>query len=167
MNFEFIQRRSNGKFVKEPGKYGFTFVPSFGFDFSRTYFRRNPAPAVKPSDTIRRLYAKFSGRYEHGIFGFSVSEQLYYRGESKNDKFKNYFAADFETLLNDLANNFKHAGFLNYKLGSRPPFITRVDAFTVGYRIRFNCRKPAKKYLPENEKINMITEPEKNGPQPD
>lgn len=138
MNFEFIQRPSSGKFVKVPGSYGYTFVPSIGFDFGRTYLRRNPAPAIQPSDNIRRLYAKFTGKYEYGIFGLSVTDQILYRGESKTDKFKNYFEADFETLLNESANNFKHAVFLNYKVGSAPPFNTKVDAFTVGYRIRIN-----------------------------
>jgi hypothetical protein len=138
MNFEFVPRPSSGKSVKAPGKYGYTFVPSIGFDFGRTYLRRNPASAIQPSPNIRRLYTKFTGKFEYKFFGLSLTEQLYYRGESKTDKFKNYFEADFETLLNEFANNFKHAIFLNYKLGSAPPFNTKVDALTVGYRIRIN-----------------------------
>lgn len=138
MNFDFIQRPSNGKFVKTEGNHGYTFAPSFGFEFGRTYSRRNPAPAIKPSDTVKRLFAKFAGKYEYGIFGFSITDQIYYRGEGETDKFKNYFEADLETLLNDFTQNFNHAVFLNYKLGSKPPFNTKADALTIGYRIRFN-----------------------------
>lgn len=126
------------KEVRAPGKYGYSFVPSIGFEFGRTYSRRNPAEAVKPSDTIKRLFSKFTANYEFGRYNIKLTDQMFYRGESKTDRFRNYFEADFETFLNDISRNFKHAVFLNYKLGRLPPFNTRADSVTVGYRVRFN-----------------------------
>lgn len=138
MNFGFVERPSDGKWVRRSGLYGYSVVPAVGFEFGRTYSRRNPFEAIEPSPNIKRIYAKLDASYEYGMFGFRLTDQLYYRGESETKKVRNYFNADFEVLMNDIADRFRHAVFFNYQLGSKPPFTSNVDAFTVGYRIRFS-----------------------------
>ena len=130
---------------KRAGTFGFVFLPMVGFEIGRTYQRRNPAEAVKPSDTVRRLYFGVEMNLDVTKYlTFTVKDTFYIRGETPDDRGKNYFKGGVEAPLGEV---FDTGGvqslFMNFERGDLAPFATpAVNVFKAGYRIQFNyCRK--------------------------
>jgi len=127
--------------LRKPAGWGFTFLPEIGFQIGRTYSRRNPASAIKPSDTVRRLY--FGGEISLDITEYvtlSVTDDLYIRGENPEDHYKNYFKATGEFRLGRSSNGlFAHSLYAVFERGQQPPFSSPdVNSFRIGYRIQGN-----------------------------
>jgi hypothetical protein len=129
---------------KREGNFGFVFLPTLGFEIGRTYRRRNPAPAIKPSDTVRRFYAGVEMNIDvTRHLTFSIIDTFYVRGETPDDRAKNYFKGGVEAPLGIVFNRAVHSLFFNFERGDLAPFATpSVNALKVGYRIQFNyCGK--------------------------
>jgi hypothetical protein len=127
--------------LKKRAGWGFTFLPEIGFQIGRTYSRRNPAPAVEPSDTVRRLY--FGGEINLDLSEYvtlSATDDFYIRGENPQDHFKNYFKTTGEFRLGRSRNGlFAHSLFAVFERGQQPPFSSPdVNSFRIGYRIQGN-----------------------------
>jgi|GEM_PF-4701406 len=121
-----------------PFRYGYEFVPIIGADIGKTYYRHRPAEAIKPSDTVRRLYFGFDGTINPTPrISLTASEVFYVRGESKTDRYHNYFLGEFAYSLGRFssargANSF----FFSFERGGQPPFDDPdVNVFKIGYRI--------------------------------
>jgi hypothetical protein len=129
---------------KRPGNFGFVFLPTVGFEIGRTYQRRNPAEAVKPSDTVRRFYFGVEMNLDVTKYlTFSVKDTFYVRGETPDDRGKNYFKGGIEAPLGPVLGSGVQSLFLSFERGDLAPFATpSVNVFKTGYRIQFNyCRK--------------------------
>lgn len=130
---------------KRPGNFGFVFLPKVGFEIGRTYQRRNPAEAVKASDTVRRLYFGVEMNLDVTKYlTFSVTDTFYIRGETPDDRGKNYFKGGVEAPLGPVFDSGAvQSLFMSFERGDLAPFATpAVNVFKTGYRIQFNyCRK--------------------------
>src|SRR5437588_12477035 len=113
-----------------------------GFEFGRTYRRNRPAPAIKPSDTVRRLYVGMNISLTPARFlTLTVSDTFYFRFESKTDRYHNYFKGGLEFPLNGPTNFDRPAQtlFLQYENGGQPPFATPdVKSLKFGYRVQWD-----------------------------
>ena len=140
INLNYVVR--NGE--KRPGTFGFVFLPTVGFEIGRTYSRRNPAEAVKASDTVRRFYAGVEMNLDvTRHLTFTVLDTFYVRGETPDDRARNYFKGGVEAPLGAVFNRAVHSLFVSWERGDLAPFATpAVNAFKVGYRIQLNyCDK--------------------------
>jgi hypothetical protein len=129
---------------KREGTFGFVFLPTFGFELGRTYSRRNPAPAIKPSDTVRRFYAGVEMNVDvTRHLTFIINDTFYVRGETPDDRARNYFKGGVEAPLGAVFNRAVHSLFFNFERGDLAPFATpSVNALKIGYRIQFSyCGK--------------------------
>jgi hypothetical protein len=129
---------------KRPGTFGFVFLPTLGFEIGRTYSRRNPAEALKASDTVRRFYAGVEMNLDvTRHLTFTINDTFYVRGETPDDRARNYFKGGVEAPLGAVFNRAVHSLFLSWERGDLAPFATpSVNAFKVGYRIQLNyCDK--------------------------
>jgi len=131
-----------------PKGWGFTFEPSAGFDFGKTYSRRNPVAAIEESDIIRRLnFGVKLGLDITSRISLTAEDTYYIRWESSDDRSKNLFKAqgDFK-LFRSSRNRLSHGLFVVYEKGQGPPFATPdVNSVRVGYRMigdfcRIACR---------------------------
>jgi hypothetical protein len=121
-----------------PIRYGYEFVPVVGAEIGKTYFRHRPAEAVKPSDTVRRIYFGFdSTLYPTPNVTFTASELLYVRGEKKDDRLHNYFLGEFAYRLDNFSTaRAAHSIFFSWERGGQPPFDDQdVNVLKVGYRL--------------------------------
>lgn len=126
---------------KHQNWYGFTFLPMVGFEFGRTYSRRNPVPDIKPSDTVKRF--TFGGELTLDLTEYvtlSLIDNFYVRGENPQDHFKNYFKGSGEFRLGRSRNRlFAHSLFITFERGQQPPFASPdVNSFRIGYRLQGN-----------------------------
>lgn len=122
-----------------PGVKGYAIRPIVGFEVGRTYFRRNPAAAVTPSETVRRLY--FGAEIGLDLterLNLKLTDTMYVRGESKSDRLHNYFSGEINFLV--IGRRWSNTGssvFLSFERGGQPPFATPdVNVFKIGYRIQ-------------------------------
>lgn len=121
-----------------PSNRGFEFVPLIGFEIGRTYSRRNPAPAIEPSDIVKRLYFGLGATLNPTArITLKATEQFYIRGESKEDRYHNYFSGEFSyRLANFYSGRAAHAVFFSWEKGGQPPFAEPdVNVFKIGYRV--------------------------------
>lgn len=121
-----------------PIRYGFEFVPLVGAEIGKTYYRHRPAEAIKPSDTVRRLYFGFDGTINPTPkLSLTASEIFYVRGESKTDRYHNYFLGEFAYNLGRFSSaRSNNSVFFSWERGGQPPFDDPdVNVFKVGYRI--------------------------------
>jgi hypothetical protein len=121
-----------------PGVRGYEIRPVLGFEIGRTYYRRNPASAVKPSDTVRRFY--FGGEILIDIterLNLKFSDTMYLRGESKLDRLHNYFIGEIDLPIGHRWNNTGFSLFASFERGGQPPFASPdVNVFKIGYRVQ-------------------------------
>lgn len=121
-----------------PSNRGYEFVPLIGVELGRTYSRRNPAPDIKPSDTVKRIYFGLdivlnpTSRVE-----LKATDQFYIRGESKTDRYHNYFSSEISyRLANFFHARAAHSIFLSWEKGGQPPFEDAdVNVVKFGYRV--------------------------------
>jgi hypothetical protein len=121
-----------------PVGHGYEITPVIGFELGRTYMRRRPAEAVEPSDTVRRLYFGLDMVFNPTPnIEFLTSDTFYVRGESEEDRYRNYFLGEFSYKLGDFASKrFAHSVFFSFERGGQPPFDEAdVNALKFGYRI--------------------------------
>jgi hypothetical protein len=121
-----------------PIRYGYEFVPVVGAEIGKTYYRHRPAEAIKPSDTVRRLYFGFNTTlYPTPNVTFTASEMLYIRGEAKDDRAHNYFLGEFAYRLSSFSEaRGSHSVFFSWERGGQPPFDDPdVNVLKIGYRI--------------------------------
>ena len=116
--------------------FGLAFKPKVGFEVGRTYRRNNPASAIKPSDTVRRLYFGTDLVFnltEH--LTISPSNTFYIRGETPNHRLRNYFKGQVDFTFNP-RNNLASGLFLVFESGQSPPFATpAVNSLRAGFRL--------------------------------
>jgi hypothetical protein len=121
-------------------KGGYEFVPFFGGEIGRTYARRNPAPAVKPSDTVKRVYVGADITLNPiNRTTLSASDTLYFISGSAQKERANYFIATASFLLIKFFNSPQagHSLFISFERGQQPPFDgPGVNAVKIGYRIQ-------------------------------
>lgn len=122
-----------------PKSFGFEIVPFVGAELGRTYFRRRPAQAVQPSDTVRRIYVGMDLTLNPVRFlTISVSNTLYVRAkaESETTRYRNYFSGKLELPLGEPTRT-PHSIFFSFERGDQPPFKELgVNALKFGYRLR-------------------------------
>ncbi len=139
---------------KRPGTFGYVFLPTVGFEIGRTYQRRNPAPAVKPSDTVKRFYFGVEMNLDVTKYlTFIVKDTFYVRGETPDDRGKNYFKGGIEAPLGEVFDTGAvQSLFISFERGDLAPFATpSVNVFKTGYRIQsWQChiRKCRSAFLP-------------------
>ncbi len=137
-NWKPAQDPISGAFVFQRGTYGWEFKPVFGFDFGRTYSRDNPAMAIQPSPNIRRFYTTLDVTFDiTSRLKLTFTDTFYVRGESEENRKKNYFKGEILLPIDNPFGNTSQAIFANYENGNKPPFNKPdVSGFRIGYRIR-------------------------------
>ncbi len=121
-----------------PIRYGFEFVPVIGVEIGKTYWRHRPAEALKPSDTVRRLYFGMDITLNPTPrWTLSASEIFYLRYESKTDRQHNYFLAESSYRFGSFhAGQGSHSLFSSWERGGQPPFDDPdVNVLKFGYRL--------------------------------
>ena len=117
--------------------FGWNITPSAEFEIGRTYSRRNPAPAVLPSDTARRFSNGVDMQFDFTKYAvLEVSDSYYVRGEAAdNDLFHNHFAAELQLPVMKPFRNSGHSLTISFERGNVPPFATPdVNVVKVGYK---------------------------------
>jgi hypothetical protein len=117
--------------------FGWQVTPSLEFDLGRTYERRNPAPAILPSDTVRRFGNELDIKLDFTKYVVAeFDDQYFIRGEDVNtDLFHNHFEAKLNLPLSRPFTNAGHSLVLSFERGNLPPFATPdVNVFKVGYK---------------------------------
>lgn len=118
--------------------FGWEFKPKIGFEIGRTYARRNPAEALKPSDTARRVYSGLDIILNLTQSAtLTLADTYFIRGEFAENRLKNHFKGEFDLLLGRLFREASHGIFVLFERGNKPPFDSPdVNSFRIGYRIR-------------------------------
>jgi hypothetical protein len=119
--------------------FGWEIIPKIGFQFGKTYSRRNPAEAVEATDLLKRLYGGIEMNFDvTSRFTLSLKDTLYGRYELKSDRLKNHFKGEIYTRLGNPWRNTTNGFFFSFEKGDAPPFTSTVNVFRFGYRIRSN-----------------------------
>ncbi len=126
----------------EGDKFGLEIVPTVGVELGRTYRVRDPKEFEGVSRNVRRFY--FGGTMNFELTQYvrlSVNDLFYVRGETPNDRFKNYFMGSVEAPLGRLGKSERfrsaHSLFFSFERGEQPPFSDpAVNILKFGYRIR-------------------------------
>lgn len=119
-------------------RFGYSLIPVIGGEIGRTYFRRNPAEAIMPSDTIKRFYVGLDTNFQFTEkLNISLTDKFYVRGESSIDRQHNYFKGSIEYFPEgNKRKNFSYGFFLSFERGGLPPFSNPdVNATKFGFRI--------------------------------
>jgi hypothetical protein len=119
-------------------QFGYEFIPKFGLSLGRTYARRNPAEAIKPSDTVRRFYGGLDMGFDiTSHFKLTINDTFYVRGELPSHRFKNYFKGEIYAPISSPFRQTVHGLFFSFERGNQPPFSNPdVNAIKIGYRIQ-------------------------------
>lgn len=134
--YEVLRKRGDINPVREiiPSR-GYQITPFFGFELGRTWFRRRPAEAIEPSDTVKRIYIGFDTEfYLSKNITVSLLDKMYFNFGENIDKKVNYFngSLDFKVRGNQ---RFGDSVFISFERGQQPPFNTpSVNAVKIGYR---------------------------------
>jgi hypothetical protein len=124
--------------VKSKG-YGWQIIPKIGFEFGKTYSRRNPAEAIVASDFVQRLYGGIDMKFDiTSHFTLSLSNTLYGRYELKTDRLRNYFKGEIYVPLSNPLRKTSNGLFFTFEKGDLPPFTGTVNVLKFGYRIQSN-----------------------------
>jgi hypothetical protein len=121
----------------EKAWFGWTVTPTIEFEVGKTYKRRNPAPAVKPSDTVRRFGNGLDLRFDFTKYVVVIiSDKYFVRSEAVDtDLFHNHFKAELQLPV---AKPFRNSGqslTISFERGNVPPFATPdVNAVKIGYQ---------------------------------
>jgi hypothetical protein len=122
-------------------KFGLEIVPVVGVELGRTYRVRNPQDFEGVSRNVRRFY--FGANMTFDLtkhFRLSLLDRFYVRGETPEDRGRNYFTGSIEAPLSGIGNDRlrgAHALFFSFERGDQPPFSNPgVNVFKFGYRIR-------------------------------
>jgi hypothetical protein len=131
-----VDCKKNFKLV--PIRYGYEFVPLIGAEIGRTYYRHRPAEAIEPSDTVRRFFVGLNASvHPTPRLAFTAAELFYIRGESKTDRYHNYFLGEASFRLGTFfGTRGAHSVFLSWERGGQPPFDDPdVNVLKLGYRV--------------------------------
>jgi hypothetical protein len=122
-----------------PGSIGYTFLPKVGFEIGRTYHRRNPAPDIELSPTVKRFYFGVDMSLDlTRHLTLSVSDVAYVRGEAPGHRFRNYFKGGVEAPMGRVFGSAVHSLFFTFEKGDQAPFATpAVNSVKVGYRVQY------------------------------
>lgn len=118
--------------------FGFQLTPSADVSVGRTYERRNPAAAIKPSDTVRRFSNGLTLKLDLTRFvQAEISDQYFIRGEAVDtDLFHNHFESSLTLPLSRPFANSGHSLVLSFERGNLPPFASPdVNVVKVGYKL--------------------------------
>lgn len=118
---------------------GYEFIPIMGGELGRTWSRRDPAEAVKPTDPVKRIY----GGMEITLTPitrtkFTLTDIFYYNFGEVTKRRANYFSGSMEVLLGEFLDSRRaaHSVFISYEKGQQPPFTNAgVNVVKIGYRI--------------------------------
>jgi hypothetical protein len=127
------------KKIVEYKTFGFEVVPKIGFEFGKTYSRRNPAEAIVASDFVQRLYGGIDMKFDiTSHLSISLTNTLYGRYELKKDRLRNYFKGEIYAPLSNPLRNTTNGLFFTFEKGDAPPFTSTVNVLKFGYRIQSN-----------------------------
>lgn len=119
--------------------FGWEIIPTIGFQFGKTYSRRNPAEAIVATDLVKRLYGGIEMNFDvTSRFTLSLKNTLYGRYELDSDRLKNHFKGEIYTRLGNPWRNTTNGFFFSFEKGDAPPFTSTVNVFKFGYRIQSN-----------------------------
>lgn len=117
--------------------FGWEIIPKIGFQFGKTYSRRNPAEAIEATDLIKRLYGGIEMNFDvTSRFTLKLENTLYGRYELNSDRLKNYFKGEIYMRFGNPWRETSNGFFFSYEKGDAPPFTSTVNAFKFGYRIQ-------------------------------
>ncbi len=117
---------------------GFRVEPSVGFDFGKTYSRKDPAEEVLETPLIKRGNVGLKlGLDITSYLTFTAEDTFYIRWEDPEHRSRNLFKAQGEfKLFRSNRNRLAHSLFITYEKGQGPPFATpQVNSVRVGYRV--------------------------------
>src|SRR5262245_33795797 len=125
--------------VPSGGFFGYQIQPLIGVEAGWRYrTRRAVFKGEEQSDAVRRLLFGADVAFNltsHLIV--KVTDIFYLRGETPNDRKRNYFNGVIEALLGDLWQGASQSVFFSFERGNQPPFASAgVNALTFGYRIK-------------------------------
>jgi hypothetical protein len=127
------------KQIVEYKKFGFEIVPKLGFEFGKTYHRRNPAEGIDASDFVQRLYGGIDMKFDiTSHLSINLTNTLYGRYELKKDRLRNYFKGEIYAPLSNPLRNTTNGLFITFEKGDAPPFTGTVNVLKFGYRIQSN-----------------------------
>ncbi len=119
--------------------FGWEIIPEIGFQFGKTYSRRNPAGAIEATDLVKRIYGGIEMNFDvTSRFTLSLKNTLYGRYELDSDRLKNHFKGEIYTRLGNPWRNTTNGFFFSFEKGDAPPFTGTVNVFRFGYRIQSN-----------------------------
>lgn len=122
------------------GSFGYQIQPTIGLDFGRAYRdKRDVFPIEEQTRSVKRLYLGLDMQFDlTRHFKLSFKNTFYVRGETPNNRFRNYFIGTFETKLGDFSRGAESV-FFSFERGDQPPFVgLGANVFKVGYRITTN-----------------------------
>ncbi|MDQ1558316.1 MAG: hypothetical protein QOD32_1376 [Pyrinomonadaceae bacterium] len=122
-------------------KFGLQIVPLLGVELGRTYRVRDPKDFEGINRNVYRFYFGTNMTFEvTKHFKLSLLDRFYVRGETPDDRGRNYFTASVEAPLISFGTEKRqaaHALFFSFERGDQPPFTSPgVNVFKFGYRIR-------------------------------
>ena len=119
--------------------FGWEIIPKVGFEFGKTYSRRNPASAIEATDLVKRLYGGIEMKFDiTSHFSLKIENTLYGRYELKSNRLKNYFKGEIYAPLGNPFSRTTNGLFLSFEKGDAPPFSNTVNVVKFGYRILSN-----------------------------
>jgi hypothetical protein len=128
--------------LKNQKPIGYKVEPLVGFNFGRTYSRRNPATAITTKDSFIRLIVGGSASLSiKDRFIITAENKFFIRSETSFDRYANYskLTGEFRLGSNRYASN---SLFLSFEKGTDAPFTSYVNAVRIGYRLWGNWCQP-------------------------
>lgn len=130
-----------GPTIIPAGIFGYQIQPIVGFDLGRVYRQdREVFNIEEQSRFVRRLYLGLDMQFDlTRHVKLSLRETFYIRGETPQDRFRNYFIGGLETPIGNIGSNAAQSIFFNFERGDQPPFLApSVNVLKIGYRITSN-----------------------------
>jgi hypothetical protein len=123
---------------------GWEIYPTFGFQFGKTYSRRDPASVVKESDLIKRLNVGITMNFDiTSHLNLSIVDTFYSRYELKPSHNRNYLITQMFAPLGNIGRA-SNGVFFSFEKGDAPPFTSTVNVLKFGYRIQIQSNEGAK-----------------------
>jgi len=120
--------------------FGIEFLPLVGFEMGKTWRNKSPFAAIEQTEFVRRLY--FGGTLNLDLTAYvrlSLKDILYVRGETSEDRLRNYFLGSIEVPLPSFTRNASSNAFFSFERGAQPPFASPgVNALKIGYRVQWD-----------------------------
>ncbi|MBS1792514.1 MAG: hypothetical protein JSS81_01600 [Acidobacteria bacterium] len=119
--------------------FGWQILPKAGFEFGKTYSRRNPAEALEATDLVKRLYVGLDMSFDiSSHLTLTFNDTIYARYELESNRLKNHFKGEAYARFGSPFRGTSNGIFVAFEKGDAPPFTSTVNVFKIGYRIQSN-----------------------------